>query len=70
MEKLDHTNVVTSYSIKPHPKSMEEVRCGNFWVPVMIRLPLLMDTEKAIKDMTQSFKKIGLVDIIGSEALV
>ncbi len=49
---------------------MEEVRCGNFWVPVMIRLPLLMDTEKAIKEMTQSFKKIGLVDIIGSEALV
>ena len=70
MQKLDHTNVVTSYAIKPHPKSIEEVRCGNYWVPVLISLPLVMDTERAIKEVTKSFKNLGLVDIIGSEAIV
>ena len=50
--ELDHTNVVTSYSMKPHPKCMEEVRCGNFWVPVLMRLPLVLDTQRALKEVT------------------
>ena len=36
-----YTTVVTSYSLMPPAKSIEDIRTGNFWVPVAIRLPLV-----------------------------
>jgi hypothetical protein len=41
--EINHTIVVTSATLKPHPKSIDEIRCGNFWVPVLIRLPVVLD---------------------------
>jgi hypothetical protein len=48
MGHIKSTNVITSATLRPHPKSIEEVRPGNFFVPVIINLPLMDNLSDAI----------------------
>jgi len=52
---LENTNVITSFSFKPFATSLEEVCLGNSWVPVLIRLPLVENLDRALKEATKGF---------------
>ena len=66
---INSTTVITSATLKPYAKSIDEIRCGNFWVPVMIKLPLVLDTEQALQETTRGLKALGILDLIGTEAV-
>jgi len=52
---LEKTNVVTSFSFKPFATSLDEVYLGNSWVPVLIRLPLVENLDRALKEAKKGF---------------
>ena len=69
MGHITYTNVITSATLKPHPKSIEEVRVGNFFVPVIINLPLIENLSQAIKESTKQLKALSFIYLKGAEAL-
>jgi hypothetical protein len=52
---LENTNVITTFSFKPFATSPEEVCLGNSWVPVLIRLPLVENLDRALKEAKKGF---------------
>lgn len=43
IKSADYCNVLSAYSFKPFPKRSEDVVLENYWVPVLIKLPLIED---------------------------
>ena len=43
MGHVKFTNICTSATLKSHAKSFEEVVTGNFFVPVLLKIPLMDD---------------------------
>ena len=69
MSHTKFTNVITSATLKPHPKSIDEVMPGNLFVPVVIKLPLMDNLRQAIKESTKELKAINFFYLKGAEAL-
>jgi hypothetical protein len=67
---LDSFNVLSACSFKPFAKCAEDVVLENYWVPVLIKLPLIEDTKNALKAAIKGLESLSIADLKGTEALL
>ena len=61
----DEIKFTAPFALLPPPRDMSEVRTGNFFTPVLYRLALEDDLDKAIKKQKVHAKEFSILDALG-----